>query len=120
MMAFQFLGYPEYIASVANRVGRPELTRKVGRIAHLSSIATLCVQALHSRKVDAQAILQAAGSYRDQLAIAAEVAEAMIVDLERACQVSCAPSRELTDSRRSSKSKPPTERATNSTVTDSS
>lgn len=91
---YHFRGIPEFIEAAASRSGRPDLAGTARRIEALTTLASLCSQA-----VDAQhdsnrvtAILQQAAEFRQQLKIAFDAADAMLTAVSRACENEPCPS----------------------------
>jgi len=76
-----FRGYPSYLQTAAQAIGRPEAALPARRIEAVTQLSSLCAQAACAPDDEAQAILRRADAYRDQLRVALQAAEAMLADL---------------------------------------
>jgi hypothetical protein len=65
-------------------VGRPEAEVPARRIASLSALANLCAQASVADVAHAPAIMAKAAEFRDQLHVAYEAAELMLLEVHQA------------------------------------
>ena len=87
LSSFVFSGQTAYLATAADQLGQPELARGAGRLVALTALANLCAQASRAKPADAALILANAVEFRDQLAIALQAADAMLLDVGSAVRL---------------------------------
>jgi hypothetical protein len=91
VIRYRFPGYFSYLHDAAVRLGHPEAEAPARRIAALAALANLCAQAGAAEPDQAPAILAKAAEFRDQLRIAAEAAERILVDTRDGLELSQEP-----------------------------
>jgi hypothetical protein len=81
MLPYHFPGAVHFVERAAADLGRPVLAGAVRHLAALSSLASLCAQAVHAEASQAATILAEAAAFRDQLHAAALAADLILDDV---------------------------------------
>jgi hypothetical protein len=81
---YTFPGYPSFLETAAQQIGRPGAEGPARCITTLSALANLCAQASMADPAHVPAIMAKAGEFRDQLHAAYVAAELMIAEVDKA------------------------------------